>query len=179
MKIIKNVLSDKLYQECLDAIRQLPEDHCWASSSVTWDPYLRHGFLGSCIFNFVPEHLRIKIVDELRYYLPLYKDPNKSSVKFCIWQPMSGIPWHNDYGHDLGATIYLNEHWDINYGGIFLYENSEQEGSGEYTNNVNALIPQKNTMVINDRTEHHMVTPVGYDIPEFRYTIQIWAESKE
>ena len=39
---------------------------------------------------------------------------------------------------------------------------------------IHGVIPQQNTMVINDKNEYHMVTPVSFDVPEYRYTIQIW-----
>ena len=161
MKILKNVLSDSLYQKCLDTLKQLASNQSWFSSSVTWHPELKQGIQGSCIFTFVPEHLKIKILDELKCYL----SSSEPMLQFYIWQPLSGIAWHNDDGHNIGATIYLNEKWHVNNGGIFLHQTKDR---------INALVPQKNTIVINDSNEYHMVTPVAFDVPEYRYTIQIW-----
>jgi len=167
VKIVKNVLSDSLHRECLDTLKKIIPDSKWYSSSLTWSSNLLEGISGSCISTLMPDNLKTKVLDEIKDNLPPF---DKTIVQFYIWQPMSGIALHNDLFHNFGATIYLNEHWYINGGGIFLYQTKEQENTGM----MNAIVPQKNTMVLNDSGEYHMVTPVSYDVPEFRFTIQIW-----
>ena len=167
MKIISNALSDSLYQECLSTIKQLIPYQVWSSSSLTWTPPLNQGIQGSCISTLIPENLKTRILDEVKHNVPPF---NKTVVQFYVWQPMSAIAWHNDQGKKFGATIYLNEKWYINGGGIFLYQTKEQKNTG----NMNAFVPQKNTMVVNDNHEDHMVTPVSFNVPECRFTIQIW-----
>jgi hypothetical protein len=167
VKIINNVLSDELYQECLNTIKLLIPHQVWCSSSLTWTPGLTQGIQGSCISTLIPENLKTKILDEIKHNLPPF---DKTVVQFYVWQPMSAIAWHDDKVHNFGATIYLNEQWYINGGGIFLYQTKEQKDTGS----MNALIPQKNTMVVNDNHEYHMVTPVSFNVPECRFTIQIW-----
>ncbi|AMO43037.1 hypothetical protein R1080702_023 [Cyanophage S-RIM32] len=83
---------------------------------------------------------------------------------------MSGIAIHEDKSHFFGATIYLNKVWYTNAGGIFLYETEETKTTGI----MNAIVPQKNLMVVNDKHERHLVTPVSFNVPEFRFTMQIW-----
>ena len=167
MKIIDNVLSDSLYQECLHTIKHLVEQKVWSSSSLTWDADITQGIQGSCISTLIPENLKTKVLDEIKHNLPPF---DEIVIQFYIWQPMSAIAWHNDSNHNFGATIYLNQQWYINGGGIFLYQTKEQKD----TRHMNALLPQKNTMVINENHEYHMVTPVSFGVPECRCTIQIW-----
>jgi Rps23 Pro-64 3,4-dihydroxylase Tpa1-like proline 4-hydroxylase len=50
----------------------------------------------------------------------------------------SFIPWHTDENHILSVTIYLNEVWDRDWGGFFLYENKDGLG---------AILPRFNTAV--------------------------------
>ena len=42
-----------------------------------------------------------------------------------------------------------------------------------------ALLPNCNTMVLNDNHESHMVTPLSPYSTDFRYTIQIWGTNEE
>ena len=164
MKIIKNALSDSLCQECLDAIKHIEQNYPWYPSSVIWIPELKEGIQGTCLTRFAPEDLKTRILDELEYCL----SSPEPIVQFYIWQPLSGIAWHNDYNRNIGATIYLNERWGPNYGGVFMYQ------TGTDPTDIHGVIPQQNTMVINDKNEYHMVTPVAFDVPEYRYTLQIW-----
>jgi hypothetical protein len=53
--------------------------------------------------------------------------------------------------------------------GVFLYKDKEKTGP-EWT----ALLPEHNTMVVNDNKEQHMVTAVSPYSTDLRYTIQIW-----
>lgn len=42
-----------------------------------------------------------------------------------VWLPGSQINWHNDSSEAhtrISATIYINEHWERNWGGLFLYD---------------------------------------------------------
>jgi len=87
-------------------------------------------------------------------------------VQLYVWLPGSYIPWHLDEGKAFGATIYLNEEWDRNWGGTFLYED-EGEIRGE--------IPEFNKLVLNygDNTPHH-VTSIHHSCAQKRRTVQIW-----
>ena len=98
---------------------------------------------------------------ELKTSLPSYK---QLELNYYIWQPQSGISWHNDKAPDrsFGASLYLNEEWFPNNGGWFIWEDE---------NGHHAILPKKKFLVINDNYEHHCVTPVSYG---FRCTIQIW-----
>lgn len=80
----------------------------------------------------------------------------------------SSISLHNDSHVEFGATLYLNEAWVPDDGGIFLYQHAE--------NDWRAHIPEFNTLVVNDNHTLHMVTPVSPFAKHYRYTIQIFGE---
>ena len=44
---------------------------------------------------------------------------------FALGSYFSFIPWHEDDNHLRSMTIYLNETWDKNWGGYFLYESED------------------------------------------------------
>ena len=164
MKIVDNALSDSLYKECSKVIKEFLPHQLWGSSNLFWGDDLIKGLGGSCLSTLVPGNLQYEIVEQIKHKLP---PADKIIVQFYVWQALSGIMWHNDEAHKFGATIYLNENWNINDGGIFLYKNTE-------SNTLTGLTPKKNTMVINDQHEFHMVTPVSLNTSEPRLTLQIW-----
>lgn len=87
---------------------------------------------------------------------------NELSLQIYIWHPGSYIKWHNDGDHKLGFTVYLNENWDEDFGGIFLYK--EQ-------NNIFGFKPEHNTIIfVKDKLEH-CVTMITPDAP-LRITLQ-------
>ena len=165
MKIISNAISDTLYQECIEELKYKIQNNNWKSSLLSWSAPVITAVKGSCLFDYVSDNLKNKIIEEIKKYFP--ENVNKYSVQFYIWTYGAGIPFHDDGHVDTGATIYLNENWSLDYGGIFIWQDKKN------IDNYNCLCPTKKTMIINDNTEMHLVTPVLFDSPDFRYTIQI------
>lgn len=87
-------------------------------------------------------------------------------AQLYIWPPGSYIPWHKDGDKDLGATVYLNESWNENYGGIFLYK--DEHG------NINGELPDYNKIVINENDSEHHVTMIPHSCNAQRITLQVW-----
>ena len=87
---------------------------------------------------------------------------NELSLQIYIWHPGSYIKWHDDGDYKLGFTLYLNEYWNEDFGGIFLYKKE---------NNIFGFKPEHNTIIfVKDKLEHSvsMTTP---DAP-LRITLQ-------
>ena len=170
MKIFENVISDELNQKCIDYIQKNISKNFSTSSASTfhWPSNLIRGVIGSCHLMLVPDHLSDEILESIDKISPKNYKNNDILIQFHIWDRLSGINWHDDGTYDYGITIYLNEYWDENWGGIFLWQDKTDD------NQIKGLMPKKNTMVINDNYEEHCVTPVGvlYDMP--RMTIQIF-----
>jgi len=75
-----------------------------------------------------------KIVRDLQVHLPDLEPETPDSLQYFVWTGGSRIEWHRDFkGHvsehgRYGAvTIYLNRHWDIEWGGDFLYKDLEDK----------------------------------------------------
>jgi hypothetical protein len=59
-----------------------------------------------------------------------FKDFNNATVFMHIWPPGSQIAWHHDMANEdqaprIGSTIYINETWNWNWGGLFLYDDPD------------------------------------------------------
>lgn len=94
-------------------------------------------------------------------------DPqNQYNVMNYIWTHNSYIPWHNDNLTAQSMTIYLNDYWNIDWGGIFLW--IDESG------NIRGHFPAANTAVRNNSFAQHYVTPITSNADSFRYTVQIW-----
>ena len=71
--------------------------------------------------------------------------------------------------YKFGATIYLNPEWELDNGGIFVWKPHSTE---DFLHN--AILPQRNMMVLSDEEEKHLVTPLNFDAKSMRFTLQIW-----
>lgn len=73
---------------------------------------------------------------------PIFEGYNNLTVFMHVWLPGSQINFHHDAPEGslrLSSTIYLNETWNWNWGGFFLYDDP-QSGQGW-------VYPHENSMV--------------------------------
>jgi Rps23 Pro-64 3,4-dihydroxylase Tpa1-like proline 4-hydroxylase len=66
----------------------------------------------------------------------------------CFYMPCSHIPWHNDAHFGSALTIYLNDSWHKNNGGLLHYEIN-----GE----IKSIIPEKNMAI-------EIITPLKHSV---------------
>jgi hypothetical protein len=92
------------------------------------------------------------------------------SVMTYVWTKLAYIAWHGDDKYDSSLTVYLNEYWDPDWGGVFLYKENLTDTA------VKGIIPTFNTAVINTRNLQHCITPVGLDAGAPRITIQMFSK---
>lgn len=97
--------------------------------------------------NYVKNIDNFSIVNELMLY---------------YYSPGCHIPWHDDSHCDGAATIYLNDDWDKNWGGLFLYD----QGDG-----IRGLVPKKNMMAFQPGGIPHSVSVLSPQAP-VRVTVQ-------
>ena len=170
MKHFDRVLTDKLLQDIRMEVSERHNEEEWRGS-FAWSPDLTKGYFTNCLSKTIVGEMRERILKEI---LPLIPECKVYYLQYYIWQQLSGIAVHDDHDKVFGATIYLNDTWQPENGGIFLYKDKEKPGP-EWT----ALLPEHNTMVINDNKEKHMVTSVSPYTTDLRYTIQIWGVNNE
>lgn len=169
MKIYHNALSEELLQDCWNEVGKLSKESVWASSCLGWEKNLMIGLSGSTLHTLVPQYNRDRIIESISKYYP--DDTEYSFIQYYIWQPNSGISRHNDESYNTGSTIYLNERWDKNMGGLFVWEEDDNEI-------MKTIAPKRNMMIINDKSEYHFVTSISPFCKEYRVTIQIWTQKE-
>lgn len=85
------------------------------------------------------------------------------------WKQSSFIPWHTDGDYDAALTIYLNNIWDKDWGGYFMYQDKDGE--------IKCVIPKKNLAILQENSILHsttMTTPSATD----RITLQLFLNNK-
>ena len=164
MKIVKNVLTENTLESIHNKIKNDYDLKVWKNSILFWQPSIRIGNHVGVLTQIVNDELASCIEKEISQFLPKY---NRLVIQIYLWPKGSNISWHNDKGYFFGATIYLNNYWEINYGGLFIWEDNENK-------ELKVLCPSKNVMVINDKEEGHCVTHVTSVALEARMTLQIW-----
>lgn len=85
-----------------------------------------------------------------------------------LWQRLSFIPWHNDKEEEdtirYAATLYMNEQWEDDWGGLFLYKDKT---------GIHAESPTYNKLVFNDQNFPHATSMIASNAP-LRQTLQLF-----
>lgn len=89
---------------------------------------------------------------------------SKSAMVY-VWSKNSYIPMHDDDIYSKAITVYLNENWSYNDGGMF---NWYDPNSKEWKN----IEPSFNKAVVNDSGYSHGITPVKSS--HSRITLQVF-----
>lgn len=171
MIIIENFLNS----EVLDIVTDIKKTYSNQNTkrlgwtNLTWDPYL-HG--NSALTFVIPiSELNEHIAPLFAKADPAFKD-STIDTQFCVWGKGSSIPFHNDQHVQFAATVYLNDNWQVEDGGLFLWKDRN-------TNELLVVSPEYNMCVINDLHEAHHVSVVSYTSTQPRITLQIWAHNKD
>jgi Rps23 Pro-64 3,4-dihydroxylase Tpa1-like proline 4-hydroxylase len=130
--------------------------------------------LSNKVRSVVEETLKVKTKNVMCYY----------------WMPGSHIPWHNDGIYPGGISIYLNESWDKNHGGLFLYmdynnynkavnddkdDDDDDDDDDDHTPTIKAIVPEQNLAVYQKGGRMHATTATTSSSP-VRKTLQIFLE---
>jgi hypothetical protein len=91
------------------------------------------------------------------------------SAMLYVWMPGSYIPYHSDAKYSKAVTIYLNQEWEFNDGGLFVWRNPNEE-------DWISVVPHYNLGIVNAFGLEHGTTPVTSD--KLRVTAQIFLIKK-
>jgi len=167
MKLVHNVFDVQQYldvkQEAFRSFKQ-DSDTYWTSHDV-WTDNLKDGMDGTVLCQHVSDKYNKIISECVKPHLPEWD--GEYDMMWYVWDKGSGINWHNDLPHRFAATIYLNDNWLKEHGGVFLWQENK-------TYDIHGWLPKANTMVVNDQGEQHYVTPITSNALVCRHTIQIF-----
>jgi len=166
MKFFNNVLKQSTIFQYFEELSTKVSKQDWLISNISWNKDLLLSCSGAVYSSNVSQSLQNNIIKDLGHHLP---NCSRCIIQHYLWDKNSGISKHEDADRVFGATVYLNEEWDVNNGGLFLWKHTNTPET-----NWQAYVPQFNSMVLNDQKEMHLVTSVSPNIKEFRFTIQIW-----
>ena len=163
MHDIYNILDQHTIEYALEEVGALKGDYGWLNSRNYWNKNLYDGaMIGNISCSKASPHLTAIIHRVLAPYIPPCKEV---VVQHFLWHPLSGINMHDDHGKAFTATIYLTPHWNINWGGLLIYDNGE---------GLKAHFPTFNSCCILPPGTPHMVGQVSPLVPHDRYTLQIF-----
>jgi len=161
IKIVPNILSNELFELCNNYSNTEIKDKSKLITNSLWDDEVVNQSTEVFISQLNDGILYEKITDEIKSHIPFkYKT---CKISFFYWTKNSYIPWHYDLNRSGAVTIYLNDDWHINDGGLYLYKNDDI---------INAVVPEKNLAVISDYKVFHGTSSVVEN--KIRRTIQIF-----
>lgn len=119
--------------------------------------------------------LLFDLSDELKHKIWSYVHPhivdadtiNNYNIIYTVGTNYSFIPWHDDGTHKHAVTIYLNEIWNINWGGALLYAHKHS------FDDIRAVYPEFNKAVFMKPPIHHTTMMTAKDAP-LRISLQIF-----
>ena len=174
LKSFNNFLDPKLINEIeayVDASIKSPESR-W-KTSLWWEPPIRRATSPVPIL-LLPDNLTISIHQTLKEKAGLtWKEsaPPQQS-QYYLYPPGGYIGWHDDHKYEFASIIFLNPVWNINWGGLHLYE--DLEGLG-----IRGEVPEFNKCLINGGGVHHGVSTLTPDAPWRRVIITFGPEVPE
>jgi hypothetical protein len=120
--------------------------------------------------------LILKLDEYKEYFLQKYKAVDPAFAEFnsliCymhIWLPGTQINFHHDHNDEfprLSSTIYINQGWNWNWGGLFLYEDTDL-GQGW-------IFPHENHMIWFRPPLWHSISMVTQAAEHPRLSIQLF-----
>jgi hypothetical protein len=166
LKSFNNFLDPKLINEIeayVDASIKAPEPR-W-KTSLWWGPKIQRATSPVPIL-LLPDNLTIPIHQTLKEKAGLTwkKSAPPQQSQYYLYPPGGYIGWHDDSKYEFASIIFLNTVWNINWGGLHLYE--DLEGLG-----IRGEVPTFNKCLINGGGVPHGVSALTPDAPWRRVII--------
>jgi Rps23 Pro-64 3,4-dihydroxylase Tpa1-like proline 4-hydroxylase len=175
IKTYKNTLDENLIKKIFNYLKNIFGKEVW-SSSISWNQNLSlisSNILTHTIYDkFLIKSIKKNIEDNIKID---FDEKNLDfMVSIYVWCGGSYITWHDDSCYPYNGTIYLNEEWDSDDGGVFLYKDNQ-------TKEIRGVNPIYNSMVVNSASEtdphnDHCVTCIVPGTIKKRITLQ-WRTS--
>jgi Rps23 Pro-64 3,4-dihydroxylase Tpa1-like proline 4-hydroxylase len=171
INIYSNFLSEDLLilidKKIEDIFNQKTERAIFSSSISHWSEYLKSN--STPILRYAMQDTDLELINflkkEIEKQIPYYVD----DIIIHLLPRLSYIPWHNDGGHTASLTIYINEKWEPNWGGFFMYKIGDE---------IRAIKPERNSAILQKDGLKHCVTTTNID-SDFRISIQCFLKHEK
>jgi Rps23 Pro-64 3,4-dihydroxylase Tpa1-like proline 4-hydroxylase len=167
ISIHKDVFDEKFCRFLFkNGINELSKGNSFRRSNFHWDTTIVRASQVVLVRDYdealskviLSELVRNSIIDNYQYHVMNY-----------VWTKLSYIPWHNDDHRKTAMTVYLNEEWDEDWGGVFLYKDAS-------TGQIKGYAPKFNTAIKNDGHIQHATTMITPDAACPRITLQLFSQ---
>jgi len=155
----KNILPINLIKEIKNFVNGRQPD---TNNYSFWDNSIVKDSARVDVFHLSETPFKPQIIESYKNFIS--DNYSECFINYYKWLPGSFIPFHSDGVYGLSSTVYLNDHWDKNYGGLFLYEKD---------NEIKGFIPKYNWAVISDNQLPHSTSIISPKAP-IRETLQIF-----
>ena len=165
VKVRENFLPLDLYQEInqysKDTIYDRPErnnfsTHHWWQPEIVGDSF-------PVIIHRLPEEA--SFYSPVKKFIEDFSGLNADQIFLYYCTTFAYFPWHNDGKRDGALTIYLNDSWDDNWGGYYMFKETEYD--------IRAIIPKPNLAVLSTGSVWHSTTAVNRNA-EIRRSLQVY-----
>ena len=150
-----------------DIFNSKSERAIFSSSISHWSEYLKSS--STPILRYSMNESDFELVNllkkEIEKQVPYYVD----DIIIHLFPKLSYIPWHDDGGHGAALTIYINEKWEPNWGGFFMYKINDD---------IWAIKPKRNLALLQKGGITHCVTTTNID-SDFRISIQCFLKQEK
>jgi Rps23 Pro-64 3,4-dihydroxylase Tpa1-like proline 4-hydroxylase len=173
MNIIYNFLEPEVIKQILQKYEDSKDQPVFEVNSLgRWGKGLDSGNYAPVMILPYPE-MKDYFVEKFSK-IPTFDNYEYLTSFLHVWPEGSGINWHTDNASDgsqrIGITIYLNEFWDSQWGGLFLYE--------EPTGRRSWYIPFYNSCVWFESPMWHSVSLINKLAPSPRLSMQLFFKRK-
>ena len=176
IRTYNNVLNEQLTKNIVEYFKSILESNVWGSN-IGWDQNLSLMSSNILTHRIINNSLKTEIKNSIEKALDINFEKKQLILdsSIYVWTGGSYITWHSDDCYHYNGTIYLNEKWDSDDGGVFLYKDNQ-------TKEIKGIEPTYNTMIVNYATESdphnaHCVTCIVPGTIKKRITIQ-WRTHK-
>jgi len=170
IEVIKNILDNKTIKDLtshMDKVYQNREDLVFNNNLSLWNQDIIEYSNEVLIYNLDTRNKLFSSISKDLFKLNINK--SIKSILYYYWLPGSYIPWHTDKHYSYTLTIYLNDIWDLQWGGLFQYCLNDC---------VNSITPVHNLGILQQGDINHSTTITTKASP-IRRTLQIFFSDKD
>lgn len=165
IKIIENCIS----LELISKIREYSYSKKECRTNLTsWNPSLV-STSGTVLLFDLKEMLFNETKKELIKHIGEEHKEEDWSIIYTLGSRFSWLPWHDDGNHKKSMTIYLNDLWEKDFSGWFLYDES-----GE----TKAILPSFNKGILLSPPVNHCTVMPNLQAP-LRESLQIFVNKEK
>jgi hypothetical protein len=169
INVVENFLEPHIAQEILSKYEDSKSKPVFQINEFArWDPRLHYGNYGPVYMMSLSEYDDY-FVEKFNRIHPHFVNSTIGTTFLQVWTNGSGINWHTDMEDRMAATIYLNNSWDLNWGGLLLFQGENGMNSGWINPHYNRCVWFKSPL-------WHSVSLISRAAAEPRISIQLFFE---